>query len=57
MMRVSVKINGDFPLVANVYKGDTAFTVADRVISQQLSKMKASIILIFRRISKLTPRS
>jgi hypothetical protein len=46
MMRVNVKINGEAPLVANVYKGDTSFTVADRIISQQLNKIKVSANLI-----------
>lgn len=40
MLRVSVAITDESSCVVNVYKGDTAYTVADRCISQHLNKMK-----------------
>jgi len=42
MMRISVKIQGNATIIANVYKGDTAYSVADRCIAQQLDKMKVA---------------
>lgn len=43
LMRISVKITEDVTSIVNVYKDDTAFSVADRCISQQLEKMKVII--------------
>lgn len=42
MMRISVTITEDTTITVNVYKDDTAFSVADRCLSQHLAKLKVS---------------
>jgi hypothetical protein len=43
MVKITIKINKDSNIIANVYKGDTAYSVAERCISQHLNKMKVKL--------------
>ncbi|CAI2378007.1 unnamed protein product [Moneuplotes crassus] len=53
LLKITVKLKEDSIQVLNVYKGDTAFSIADRCISQYLNKMKTTLTVKNKTIIEL----
>lgn len=46
-IRISIRLSEEVDTIVNVYKNDTAYSVADRCISNQVNRLKVSLILLF----------